>query len=98
MIRIVRSHDNKGLFVSLELGYPMPEKMELDFFRASASEVETRLLEQEVRKKLHGLFEEIRKVSYLKGWKDAKSKKARKSHVFPNRMYMDDWERKEAGL
>jgi hypothetical protein len=69
----------------------------LDFYRAGASPLETQILTVEIHEKLRAHMEEVRRVAYLRGWRDAKAKR-KKVTWYPGWFEVLDWERREAGL
>jgi len=97
MIDLVKSSDGKGLFIRVTPRWPLKESIRLDFYRAGASEIETALIEQHLDALIADSTEALRKVSYLRGWRDAKSKR-RKADGFTSGLVVDEWEKKEAGL
>lgn len=94
MITFVSSQDGKGLFVSIEPGYPLKKDAPIDFYRQCASEVERALLQQHLRYGLGDLMEEIREAMYNAGWRDAKSHKKAKRTCFASATRILDWEAK----
>lgn len=92
----VDSVNKKRLWISVDAGHPLKEK--IWFPRDCASEIEAALLEKQIDGKLNATAEEIRKVSYSTGWRDAKSKKRTKRTWFVMCLNVLDWERKDAGL
>ena len=95
-IRIAKNDNPKQLFVGITTGGVVGE--ELWFVRDGASEIERELLREHLIASLSDTFERIRKVSYLRGWRDAKSKKKLKQQWFACQSDMLDWEKREAGL
>ena len=95
-ISFISSDGKKGLFVRVR-----PDGLEkglcLDFYRDGASAIETTLLQRHLYKVLQDQMEAVRKVSYLRGWRDAKSKRKKKDW-FASCVDVRDWETKEAGL
>lgn len=96
MISFISSDSRKGLFVRVR-----PDGLEkdlcLDFYRYGASTIETTLLRQYLCTALQDQMEQIRTVSYLRGWRDAKSKRKKKDW-FASSVDVRDWEEREAGL
>ena len=93
MLRLVISDDKKHVGIAIEdstIG-------KIVFWRQSSSEIEATLLQAHLSGKVDASMEAIRKVSYLRGWRAAKSKHNKESwwscwpEVLP-------WEKKEAGL
>jgi hypothetical protein len=93
MLRLVLSDDKKHVGIEIEdstIG-------KIVFWRQSPSEIEATLLQAHLSGKVDASMEAIRKVSYLRGWRAAKSKRNKESwwscwpEVLP-------WEKKEAGL
>jgi len=97
MINFLVSKDLQGLYVRITPGYSLDGVGPLDFYRAGTSSIETLLLERHLDKLLWSKMEEVRRVSYLRGWRDAKAHKV-KSTSFPKCVDVLDWERKDAGL
>lgn len=95
-ISFVSSNDGGGLYVEVRPD-GLGENLCLDFYRAGASVIETTLLRRHIRQALDNQMEAIRKVSYLRGWRDAKSKRKKKDW-FASCVDVRDWETKEAGL
>ncbi len=96
MIRVVYSADSKtGLFLGLKPGHPVNE--EVLFFRECASPLERALLQQHMTEYISALFREVRRTSYLSGWRDAKSKKLKRD-FFSGMSEVVEWEKKQAGL
>lgn len=93
MIRFISSQDGKGLFVSIEPGYPLKKDTPIDFYRQCASEVEQALLQQHLRQELGDLMEGIREALYNAGWRDAKSHKKAKRTCFATATRVLDWEK-----
>ena len=95
-IRLLSAEGGKGLYIELtpdDLG----ENVTIDFYRAGASDIEATLLQRHLQQALDQQMEKVRQVSYLRGWRDAKSK--RKKHGwFASCVYVPGWEKKEAGL
>jgi hypothetical protein len=93
MIRICRSSESKGVYVCITPGGHLGQT-ELDFYRTSASPLETDLLAPFIEQQLHGLFEALRKKYYKAGWRDAKSHKVKQTWFsdYPGLM---EWEKKE---
>ena len=87
----------QGVWVRLGTDAPLHKQPALDFYRAGASQIETALLRQHLQDQLDAMMEEVRQVSYLRGWRDAKSKRKKQSW-FPDIAQVMDWEKKEAGL
>lgn len=98
MIRLANGKEDKlDLFVVVDGKGPL-EGLRFDFFRHCASETERRLLDHYLRLQLRDTFREIRRVSYLAGWRDAKGKKNAKRNLFPECPTILEWEKREAGL
>jgi hypothetical protein len=94
MIRIVRSSDNpKLIWVAFKPGFPLGENEEVFFSRECASEIECKLLCEKLQSQLGLNMEEIRKVSYQRGWKQAKAKKGGKCTWFATHSAVLPWER-----
>ncbi len=90
MISILREDNQQAVWVKVEALGDLPP---LWFRRESASALECRLLCERLRQELGTRLEEIRRVSYERGWKDAKAKRPR-STVFPTCTKVLDWEHK----
>lgn len=93
MFRLVVSVDKNHIGIEFEdatIG-------KVTFWRQSPSTIEATLLQAHLCGKVDASMEAIRKVSYLRGWRAAKSKHNKESwwscwtEVLP-------WEKKEAGL
>ncbi len=93
MLRLMLSANKKHVGIEIEdstIG-------KITFWRESSSEIEATLLQAHLSGKVDASMEAIRKVSYLRGWRAAKSKRNKESwwscwtEVLP-------WEREEAGL
>lgn len=95
-IRVAKNDNPTQLFVGIMTGGVVRE--ELWFARDSASEIERELLREHLIASLNDTFERIRKVSYLRGWRDAKAKKKSKQQWFACYSDVLDWEKEEAGL
>ena len=95
-ISFISSSDGQGLYVRVRPD-GIEKDLNLDFHRASASVIETRLLQRYLYTALSNQMEQVRQVSYLRGWRDAKSKRKKKDY-FASSVDVRDWEEKEAGL
>lgn len=89
MIQFLWSTDKKTLWVKVTESEGLPA---LWFRREASSELECQLLQAHLDRTLGSLLEDLRRVSYERGWKDAKRKKA-KSTNFPHCLRVLDWER-----
>ena len=96
-MRISILSTEQGVWVRLGNDYPLKTQENLDFYRAGASSIETALLRKHLQDQLDAMMEEVRQVSYLRGWRDAKSKR-KKQAWFSDFAQVMDWEKKEAGL
>lgn len=90
MIQFCWSTDKKTLWVKIQ--DPDTSLPPIWFRREASSELECQLLQAHLDRTLGALLEDIRRVSYERGWKDAKKKKA-KSTNFPHCLRVLDWER-----
>ena len=97
MITVKRSTENTAVALELEIGFPLPDGMLLSFWRSGLTEVETRLLAVAIRGAIAANMTEIRRVSYLRGWRDKASHK-NKEGWFASHPSVMPWERKDAGL
>ena len=95
-IRLLSAEGGKGLYIELKPD-DLGENVTLDFYRDSASTIEATLLRRYVQKALADQMQQVRQVSYLRGWRDAKSKRTKRDW-FPCCVNVPDWEKKEAGL
>ena len=95
-IRIVKDESAAKLWIGIASCGVVGD--ELWFGRECASPIERELLREHLIAALNNTFERIRRVSYMRGWRDAKSKKRAKEQWFPCGSDVVDWERKEAGL
>ena len=93
MITFAPGQDKTKLFVTITPRSPLDPKLELDFCRSCASEIEQVLLREHLRMALNDMVEEIRRVSYRAGWRDAKSKQRPKLTCFASCLRILDWER-----
>lgn len=93
-IHFFREGKGDGVFIRLDLGEPLGK---LWFHRPGASPLEQQLLWTELCSVLDNQMQQIRKASYLCGWRDAKSKR-RKETWFSRYCDVTDWEKKKAGL
>lgn len=89
MIQFLWSTDKKTLWVKVTESEGFPA---LWFRREAASELECQLLQAHLDTSLRRMVEEVRRVSYARGWKDAKKKKAR-STTFAGCLKVLEWER-----
>lgn len=85
-----------GLYVRL-IPAGLGENVQLDFYRAGTSRIEATLLGRHLQEGLDAQMELVRRVSYLRGWRDAKSKR-KKHEWFASCVDVREWESKEAGL
>ena len=92
-IHIHKEPNSKGVYLKVSLDGLEP----LWFYRDGASKLETQLLNDELYRQFSKQLEELRKVSYLRGWRDAKAKRV-KTQFFADVLFMTDHERKAAGL
>lgn len=83
-------YDSKGACLSVE----HPTLGILQFHRESASEIEKILLTKELKENLQRDMREIRRISYLRGWRDAKAKR-RKHDCFSSFPSVMSWEKEE---
>ena len=97
MITVNRSTENKAVALALQIGFPLPDGMELLFWRSGMTEVETHLLCAAIRKAIETNMTEIRRVSYLRGWRDKASHKL-KEGWFASHSSIIPWEKENAGL
>ena len=97
MVRFIQSNDHAGIVLRVTVGYPLKEGTLIDFYHACSSPIESVLLQPHIEKAIAGTMEEIRRVSYQRGWRAAKSKKVKKSDWFPSLTQVQEWEKKEAG-
>ena len=81
-MRLTRSVEDNGVFLSLTAQYPLDDKVEIDLYRPSASPMEARLLRENLEKQLQEMFVRIRRRAYQQGWKDKASKKVAKQTWF----------------
>jgi len=95
-INFLVSKDLQGLYVRITPEYPLSGVGPLDFYRAGASSIETLLLEQQLDNLIWSKMEEVRRVSYLRGWRDAKAHRVKRTS-FPTCVDVLDWENKDAG-
>ena len=96
MIRIIRSSgNNKLIWVAFKPGFPLGENEEVFFMRECASEIECKLLYEKLQGQLGRTMEEIRKVSYQRGWRQAKAKKGGKHKWFSPHSAVLPWEKEE---
>ena len=94
MIYVTRSDNKKyvGLVVEdKELG-------KLVFWHESSSEIEATLLANYLAPRFEKALEYLRKVSYLRGWRAAKSKRTAKATWWSGWREILSWEKDEAGL
>ena len=94
MIHVVKCTNDKGLFVRIKPCSPLNDAVRLDFYRACASDIECDLLQAHLDAMISENMEQIRKVSYNAGWRDAKSHKKSKRDWFASATEVMDWERK----
>ena len=97
MINILDGQDKENLFVCID-GQGELKGLRIEFHRHCASEIERNLLRCQLNDRLHKAMKEIRRVAYLTGWRDAKSKRVKKCEMFACATSALDWERKDAGL
>ena len=92
-IQFLRTQDDKHILVR----FTIDGLGDLDFYRASASTIETRLLRDKIYNEFSAQMENVRSVSYRRGWKHRGShKKDAKKSGFATCAEVLDWERKEA--
>ena len=96
MFQFTKGTDEKILWVRVMGEYPV--KQLFDFHLECATTVERSLLEKHLVTVMEKHCEELRRVSYLAGWRMAKSKKMQKRRYFNDCVEVMDWEKKEAGL
>ena len=90
---VVGHRDDKGVYIKVKV-----DNLDwLYFYRESASPVESKLLDAHLSKELEKALEQVRRVSYLTGWRD-KSAKRLKRKWFNSCLNIFDWEKQEAGL
>ena len=90
MIEFLRSTDNQAIWIKVTAGGPITEP--LWWRHECLSALECQLLQDYLKRAMATQLEEIRRVSYERGWKDAKSKKG-KSTTFATCMTVLGWER-----
>jgi len=89
MIKCLRSQDGGSVVIRIEAG----DLGMLQFVRASGSNIETILLQRHIEHLIGEAMQEIRRTSYNRGWRDAKSKKKVKATFFPIYPAVLEWER-----
>ena len=93
---IVRSADKKGVFIKLKHS-DVNDGEYLYFYREGASQLEVELLQERLDKVVSAQLEGLRRTSYLRGWRAAKSKKIAKESWFAMCLDILNWEKVESG-
>lgn len=88
-IQLLRGNDKKSLCLRFNID---GVETDIDFWRSGMSEVEMVLLQQHLLKVFGDHMEEIRKVSYGRGWNDHKRKLPRRD-TFARCHELFEWER-----
>ena len=88
-MRFLRSNSKNALCVEIQL---LGLEKTLNFWRENISEVEMVLLQKALNDALGEQLENIRKVSYERGWRDKASHKNAKNTWFPTSLDIMDWE------
>ena len=94
MINVQYTSDKKHVVITIQ---GLGQIVDLKFYRDAASEIEAVLLQKHILEAISHGFKDIRRVSYLRGWRDAKSKKRKKEDWFPPHPTITPWERNEIG-
>ena len=89
MIKCLRSQDGGSVVIRIEAG----DLGTLQFCRSSGSTIEAILLQRHIEHLIGEAMQEIRRTSYNRGWRDAKSKKKAKDTFFPTHPAVLEWER-----
>lgn len=95
--QILCTSNKEGLVFRIKPSAPLDQTLCLDFYREGASSIETVLLQSQLQRMFDEQIEALRRVSYLRGWRAAKSK-LKKATWFADYQKVLDWEEKEAGL
>lgn len=96
-MQILCTNNKEGLVIRIKPSAPLDQTLCLDFYRAGASSIETVLLQVQLQRVFDEQTEHLRRVSYLRGWRAAKSK-LKKASWFADYQKVLEWEEKEAGL
>lgn len=89
-IQLRRGNDKKSLCLTFNIN---DVSTDIDFWRSDLSEVEMVLLKQYIEKAFGDHMQEIRSVSYRRGWNDHKRKQSQ-AGWFARCHELLDWEKK----
>jgi len=94
-IEILSEKEEKGVYLKVTIEGFEP----FWFYRQGASKIETQLLHEKLRSLFGQQMRQVRTVSYLRGWRDAKAKRVKQDKDWnPVSVDLMNWEKKEAGL